>query len=160
MAVDETDLYRLLQVDPEADVEVIRAAFRALAAKHHPDVGGSASQMAELNGAMAVLSNPAARAVYDRQRLLQHGGGRWDAFASSATRPAARSSGRILEFGRFAGWSIPEVARTDPDFLEWFERTPNGRRYRDEIDAALGRSTPTTAVASPPRRERGPLRWH
>jgi curved DNA-binding protein CbpA len=158
VAVDDTDLYRLLQVDPEAEVEVIRAAYRTLAAKHHPDVGGSASHMAELNGAMALLSNPVARAGYDRQRLLQHGGGRWDAFATGATRPVVRSSGRILEFGRFAGWSIPEVARTDPDFLEWFERTPNGRRYRDEIDAALGRLTRATAVASAPPRERG--RWH
>ena len=36
--VDRADLYRLLQVDPRADTDVIRAAYRTLAAKNYPDV--------------------------------------------------------------------------------------------------------------------------
>ena len=32
------DFYRVLQVDPAAEPEVIRAAYRALARKYHPDV--------------------------------------------------------------------------------------------------------------------------
>ena len=157
--VDSSDLYRLLQVDPGADTDVIRAAYRTLAAKNHPDVGGSPDRMAELNNAWAVLSNPVARAGYDQQRRLRNGGGRWDAFANTGSTSAGPSDGRILEFGRFAGWSIPQVARSDPDYLEWFERTPNGRRYQVEIDSALGRSTTATVSASALPRRRGSLHW-
>jgi curved DNA-binding protein CbpA len=46
------DSYGILQVDPRADPEVIRAAFRSLARKYHPDVaGGSAERMVALNQA-------------------------------------------------------------------------------------------------------------
>jgi len=157
--VDITDLYALLQVDPAAEFEVIRAAYRALAAKNHPDVGGSADRMAQLNIAWTVLADPATRAGYDRQRRLRDGGDRWDAYATGVPNPIGHDVGRILEFGRFAGWSIPEVARHDPDYLEWLIRTPNGRRYQSEIDQVLGRSR--TLAASPPiaLRQRRGLRW-
>jgi curved DNA-binding protein CbpA len=131
------DLYHVLQVDPEAEVEVIRAAHRVLAAKHHPDIGGSADLMSRINGAWTVLSDPAARADYDRQRRLRAGTDRWDAYGKAAG-PSAQATGTILDFGRYSGWSIPEVAKHDPDFLEWLVRTPNGRRYQDEIDKVLG----------------------
>ncbi len=157
IAMDPADLYRVLQVDPAAEHEVVRAAYRALAAKYHPDVGGPADRMAALNGAWRVLCEPVTRAAYDRQRRLRDGGGRWDAYADAAATTSARSTGTLLEFGRYAGWSIPEVARHDPDFLEWLARTPNGRRHREEIDEALGRST-ATATASAPPRQRSRLR--
>jgi curved DNA-binding protein CbpA len=146
--VDPMDLYRVLQVDPEAEFDVIRAAHRVLAARNHPDVGGSGEVMARINGAWAVLSDPAARAAYDRQRRLRDGSDRWDAYGRAA-RPPAQATGTILDFGRYAGWSIPEVAQADPDFLEWLARTPNGRRYQDEIDQVLrGRpADPIGAVA-------------
>ena len=32
------DLYKILQVDPEADAEVIEAAYRRLARRYHPDI--------------------------------------------------------------------------------------------------------------------------
>ena len=49
------DPYRMLQVIPDAEPEVIQAAYRALARKHHPDVGGSEMQMAMLNAAWETL---------------------------------------------------------------------------------------------------------
>ena len=64
--MDTWDLYKTLQVDADADADVIRAAYRVLAAKHHPDVDGSAEQMSAINQAWAILSNPAARAAYAR----------------------------------------------------------------------------------------------
>jgi hypothetical protein len=45
----------------------------------------------------------------------------------------------VLNFGRYAGWSIGEVARRDIEYLEWLDRVPIGRLYRDEIDAMLRR---------------------
>ena len=63
-------LYRVLHVDPSADFDVIRAAYRALAAIHHPDHAGANGEqrMRELNRAWEVLSNPERRAAYDAVR--------------------------------------------------------------------------------------------
>ena len=65
----------------------MRAAYRSLAKRHHPDLNaGSADALArsrELNAAHEVLSDPARRRAYDRER-----------FESEAPAPA-RSSGRI-----------------------------------------------------------------
>jgi hypothetical protein len=67
--------YRLLQVQPDAPVEIIRAAFRTLMLKlkRHPDLGGSSSEATDLNEAYEVLTDPARRAVYDKQLHLQYG---------------------------------------------------------------------------------------
>lgn len=60
--------YRVLHVQPEAPVEVIRASYRTLMTqlKVHPDLGGSHAQAALINEAWAVLGNPERRAAYDR----------------------------------------------------------------------------------------------
>jgi len=146
--MDPSDLYRTLQVDPEAEFDVIRAAHRVLAAKHHPDVGGSAELMSRINSAWTILSDPPARAEYDRQRRLRDGLDRWDAYGRAARQPA-RDAGTILDFGRYAGWSIPDVARHDMDYLEWLARTPNGRRFEQEIDEALRRQAANGTHAQP-----------
>ena len=65
----EESYYELLQVQPTADVEVIRAAYRSLARRYHPDQNPSPSAEAttkRLNAAWEVLSDPAKRAEYDR----------------------------------------------------------------------------------------------
>ena len=78
--------------------------------------------------------------------------------AGSAGRPPGRPSGTVLTFGRYAGWSLGEISLRDPDFLEWLERTPSGRPYRDEIDALLrrlGQRPPGTDPLARPGRFRG-----
>lgn len=46
------DPYEVLGVRPDTDPDIVRAAYRAAAAKLHPDVeGGDAGKMAELNAA-------------------------------------------------------------------------------------------------------------
>ncbi|MCL0047949.1 DnaJ domain-containing protein [Dehalococcoidia bacterium] len=70
------DYYAVLQVHPQADREVIGAAYRRLAAKYHPDVNPSpdaADKMKQLNEAYEVLSDPARRAAYDRSRGITSG---------------------------------------------------------------------------------------
>ena len=61
--------YRLLHVQPEAPVEVIKASYRTLMSRlrMHPDLGGSHEEAALINEAYAVLCDPALRADYDRQ---------------------------------------------------------------------------------------------
>ena len=63
------DFYKVLQIDPEAEAEVVQAAFRSLARKYHPDVvGGSEERMVSINHAWSVLGDPDERAQYDRGR--------------------------------------------------------------------------------------------
>lgn len=65
----DADLYRVLQVDPSADSDVIEAAYKRLARRYHPDHNrGDASaeeQMKRINEAYRVLGKPALRADYD-----------------------------------------------------------------------------------------------
>lgn len=76
------DPYKVLQVDPEAEDEVIEAAYRRLARKYHPDVAPGAeaqARMVALNRAWEMLSEPGRRAQVDRARAAA---GRRDAWSS------------------------------------------------------------------------------
>lgn len=68
------DYYDILQVSPNAEPEVIEAAYRRLARKYHPDVysGADANErMRDLNVAFETLFNASSRAEYDRTRRAQ-----------------------------------------------------------------------------------------
>ena len=62
---------------------------------------------------------------------------------------SGRPSGSVLDFGIFAGWSLGEIARTDPGYLEWLDERHNApedasdashaRPYLEEIDGLLRR---------------------
>jgi curved DNA-binding protein CbpA len=186
------DPYKTLQVDPEAEDEVIAAAYKRLARKYHPDsTGGSdpgaAAKMAGLNAAWEVIGDPVRRAAFDRERALQDAlsrrasaapsapttdasepapfaprppetvsrdwtsgrssiGGGYDASMhrpdghGAAGPPPGDPSGSVLTFGRYVGWSLGEIARGDLEYIEWLDRMPIGRPYRDEIDVLLRRS--------------------
>ena len=66
--------YRLLQVQPDAPIEVIRASYRTLMRelKQHPDLGGSSAHAALLNEAYSTLSNPTLRTEYDRNLFRRY----------------------------------------------------------------------------------------
>ena len=188
------DPYKTLQVDREAEDEVIAAAYRRLARKYHPDVAAgseAAARMAAINAAWELIGDPAKRAAFDRQRAVadalhrrtagagdgaasgaQPGGatpggaggapprppesvsrdwttgrssvgGGYDASmhtadgAGAAGPPPGNPSGSVMTFGRYAGWSLGEIARGDLEYIEWLDRMPIGRPYRDEIDTIL-----------------------
>jgi curved DNA-binding protein CbpA len=254
------DPYKTLQVDPEAEDEVIEAAYRRLARKYHPDVAGPGgeSRMVALNRAWELLRDPAQRARVDRaraaaatrtswaprtgqarsappswterppapgpppapppprdaarstpkpgpadrpgdgtgqpdprwasssgfdafsdavreeagrQRGPQHISRDWTAgrsFAGSGYDPATMRSadgsgaaghppgnpaGSVIRFGRYDGWSLGEIARTDLEYLEWLDRMPIGRAYQGEIDALL-RAAGRRRSADDERRDR------
>jgi curved DNA-binding protein CbpA len=211
------DPYKVLQVDPEAEDEVIEAAYKRLARKYHPDVSpdpGSVERMVRINQAWEMLRDPIRRAAVDRARSRaaatsarvvaadgkaqaaarptttpapnpatapapdsgprhapapewpipgmqepaagvfvrgagvspnwtpgrSHEGSGFDARtmgAGSAGPPPGNPSGSIVTFGRYTGWTLGEIARTDPGYLEWLDRMPIGRMYQAEIDAFL-----------------------
>jgi curved DNA-binding protein CbpA len=200
------DPYRVLQVDPEADDEIVQVVYRRLARMYHPDVTPdpeAAARMLEINAAMEVLGDPIRREAYDRERAARaaratleglvadpparpgpppaagsparptgtpgaaaggtaggiprpqtvsrdwtsgrstEGGGydparmRTADGEGAAGPPPGNPSGTVLNFGRYAGWSLGEVARRDLEYLEWLDRMAIGRAYRDEIDTIL-----------------------
>ncbi len=190
---DPIDAYKVLQVDPEAETEVIQAAYRRLARKYHPDLAvepEAALRMAAINEAWQLIGKPAAREAYDRLRSAgtpdvrrapptqSPSAGTSQARPPAAAKPAAsrpppetvsrdwtsgrsnegggfdtsmrradglgaagpppgNPSGSVLNFGRYNGWSLGEIARRDLEYIEWLDRTPIGRTYREEVDAIL-----------------------
>ncbi len=222
-----SDPYKVLQVDPEAEDEVIAAAYRRLARKYHPDTATgpeSSGRMEAINAAWEVLGDPRRRAAHDRQRALQaavsrssagspadaatggsaatapnapQGAARpgsaprdgsrprspepetvssdWSSGRSSlgggydpsmrtpdhmgaAGQPPGNPSGSVMNFGRYDGWSLGEIARSDLEYLEWLDRMPIGRPYRDEIDAILRQTGRRRSATDETRDRRGLFR--
>jgi curved DNA-binding protein CbpA len=242
--VSVPDPYKVLQVDSEAEFEVIEAAYRRLARKYHPDVSpGPESQerMVRINQAWELLRDPVKRAAVDRARTRTNGtsaraaaadararaaghpatppgtmydvgnryraqpqrtytatapepvpaaarpepkldqqvvspdwtsgrsnaGGGFDPTTmatgqgvGSAGPPPGNPSGSVLNFGRYLGWSLGEIARRDLEYIEWLDRTPIGRIYQVELDDLLrshGRRV-TAPAADPDKAARGLFR--
>ncbi|MDQ3689479.1 MAG: DnaJ domain-containing protein [Chloroflexota bacterium] len=135
------DAYGILQVVPTAEHEVITGAFKALAFKYHPDRDPSrraAEKMAELNRAYAMLRDPGARAAHDRTRRSTIAGiSVADTARSHSSPPPVAATGSVLNFGRYLGWSLRDLARQDPDYVLWLSRHSSGIRYRTEIYGIL-----------------------
>jgi curved DNA-binding protein CbpA len=225
------DPYKVLQVDPEAEDEVIEAAYKRLARKYHPDVSpdpASVERMVRINQAWEMLRDPIRRAAVDRARTRAAGTsarvaaadgrahaatrarepvppvprpatpgappnwpfpgmrdptagqfGRPDRGAAAApgqrppggtqyhTRsmgsgaagaPPGNPSGSLVTFGRYDGWTLGEIARTDLEYLEWLDRMPIGRTYQAEIDLILRQHGRRTTAGGAAERRRGLFR--
>jgi DnaJ domain len=107
------DYYAVLQVHPDAEAEVIEAAYRQLMRKYHPDVGGtdpdSAARAHErakaINQAYAVLRDPLQRGIYDGMR--QSG-----STQSSPPPPRSTSDPSSVDSAwRAASEPVPDAAR-------------------------------------------------
>jgi curved DNA-binding protein CbpA len=126
-------------------------------------------RMTEVNQAWQVLRDPEKRARYDREltnRRDRRSGDRYvrrtpvepppepgaphvppggarpaadSGYGEAGPPPRGMARGTVLDFGRYKGWSIGQVATHDPDFLEWLQRSPSGRQYRAEIATFLAR---------------------
>jgi curved DNA-binding protein CbpA len=137
----DRDAYEVLEVHPKAHQQVIQAAYRVLAAIYHPDRDPTAAatrRMAELNGAYAKVRTADLRQLYDRARKLQaQATPIVTPYPAAGPSPAANVGAGRLDFGRYAGWTIGQIARQDPDYLRWLSRHSSGARFRTEIDAVL-----------------------
>jgi curved DNA-binding protein CbpA len=223
------DPYKVLQVDPEAERDVIEAAYRRLARKYHPDVStepGTVEKMVQINQAWELLRDPMRRAAVDRARVRsagtsarvvaadrkaevvargraasmpgplqaaranrpfpgagdptagsfgsrsEHGspnrtpgrsteGSQYDTRTMGAGAAGPRPgnpSGSIITFGRYEGWTLGEIARTDLEYLEWLDRMPIGRTYQAEIDILLREHGRRVAAGDGGRRKKGLFR--
>ena len=76
----------------------------------------------------------------------------------AAGRPPGNPSGSVLNFGRFAGWSLGEIARRDLEYIEWLDRSSIGRQYREEIDGILRQAGRRRSAAPDEQKRRGLFR--
>jgi curved DNA-binding protein CbpA len=136
--------YRVLQVDQSADFIVIQAAYRALARRYHPDGDApDAERMSDVNRAFAILRDPEERRRHDDRIAARITSvdtveqprptpvNSWSARTTNQTEQA------VLDFGRYMGWRIIDLARHDPDYLLWLARHSSGLRYRAAIARVL-----------------------
>lgn len=61
--------YRILGLNIDAEYEEIKAAYRILAQRHHPDKGGAAAEFRLIQEAYDILSNPLTKRNYDADLL-------------------------------------------------------------------------------------------
>jgi curved DNA-binding protein CbpA len=113
------DYYAILGVLPAAEDVVIRAAYRALSQKYHPDKlkgerADAARRMQQLNEAYEVLSNASKREQYDRERS----GNTNDDFDFSDD--SMRSAFREAETEQEADWSL--ALEYYPDLTDRYKR--------------------------------------
>jgi curved DNA-binding protein CbpA len=138
MRTTVTDHYTVLGVARTADRRAIQAAYRALARTAHPDFGGDEDRMARINEAWHVLGDAKRRADYDGPVAV--------------TRPTTRdrrAGSTVLDFGRYDGWTIRDIANSDDDYLDWLSRTPMGRPLRREIAEVLDEREQAMAALRP-----------
>jgi hypothetical protein len=148
-APSEPDPYTVLGVAPTASDAEIRAAYRALVARYHPDLhqgnpleGLASAKMAEINRAYELLSDPARRSAFDQQRGASP---REWAAAASAFRPGfppgtpSRRSAKVV----FLVLALLLLLRFGPILLRLLTA------LFDELveGAALLRGTPFVAAA-------------
>lgn len=142
--VERRDPYRILQVQPDADLDVVRAAYRVLARKVHPDASAPMNEseelrMTDLNWAYAIVRDPVKRRAWEAERRRTPPPTPRDPATHGAPRgPLSEDgAGMRLDFGRYEGWTLGEVVKRDPDYLDWLRRHGSGARYRDAIDILL-----------------------
>ena len=73
------DYYKILELDENATLAMIKKSYRVLAKKYHPDLNPedeeAAARFVEINEAYGVLSDEKARAKYDAARKAKGAGG-------------------------------------------------------------------------------------
>lgn len=134
----EPSHYEVLGVAERASPEEVRAAYRRAARDHHPDAGGSARRMSEVNAAWHVLGDPVRRAAYDRQ-------------LDRPARPAGHAGGPASPFGtrRPNEWDLDADAyRSAEDWADLADATPvRETRSLDGWWAMIPPATLLSAVA-------------
>lgn len=109
--------YRVLQVDPEAEHDVIVAAYRRLARKYHPDVAvrpDSQARMVSINQAWEILRDPVRRAAVDRALARAAAAAARVAAADAHERTRASSPSSAGSDARSQGPADPDTGPSWP----------------------------------------------
>jgi curved DNA-binding protein len=120
MPVEFKDYYKILGVQRDASVGVVKKAFRKLARQYHPDVAkvkkGAEEKFKEINEAYEVLGDPVNRSRYDKL------GANWREDAGARSSP---------------GWH--EGSRRSPRGDEKFDFHFGGTGFSDFFEQFFGR---------------------
>jgi DnaJ-class molecular chaperone len=119
---DFKDYYKILGVDKKANEKEIRAAYRKLARKYHPDVnpGDNAAEekFKEINEANEVLSDPEKRKKYDElsDYYQQYG-----QMPGAGTGPMGRDGGVRYEYRTVNPEDLNDLFGGQSPFSDFFE---------------------------------------
>lgn len=121
MQENRRNYYRILHVQEDAPLEIIRSSFRTLMQKlrYHPDLGGDEWNAALLNEALAVLSDEKRRAAYDAVNGFGKAGRQQGEDSDKGGQEAAGDA--FQEHDDNVPEEEPPAARSNPyaaDFLE------------------------------------------
>lgn len=130
------DYYKTLGVSRSASEKEIKAAYRKLARKHHPDVnpgdGQAEARFKEVNEAYAVLSDP------DKRRRYEQLGADWAAHQGGAGPGGWPGGGRVRV--DFSGAGEPDLGGFSEFFRTFFAGGgfgPTGFGGFSDFDAGL-----------------------
>lgn len=117
----EKDYYGILGVLPNAPVDVIKAVYRALAKRYHPDTYDGLKEEAEelfksLNEAFEVLSDASRRSQYDRMRREPRAGHTAQT-AAQGDRQSAHSNSKANSRESDVRSADDDVLRTQGNFF-------------------------------------------
>lgn len=130
--LENKDYYELLEVSKNASLETIKAAYKSMCKKYHPDVSAFDKNTAEvkmkmINEAYAVLSDSSERRQYDREISLassnDNNGNRQDEKAKAEEQERAREKTKAEERARAR---TREKARIEAELMQ-----KQNREYRE-----------------------------
>src|SRR5258705_11044190 len=169
--ISNLDFYAILGVHPNAEDIVIRAAFKALAQRYHPDrFAGSKDEahrrMADLTNAYETLADPARRRKYDRRRGLSARQAKFyfknpardrQPFGALAARAAARKARHyriavyvlMVAVVILSGFNVHQHSAQIKELFAW-NRTSSGIIGTAATGAVVTSPLPATAAAAPP----------
>lgn len=150
----KNDLHAVLGVDEGAGPEALRKAYLALAVKYHPDrnPGDPAAEerFKEISQAYAILSDPAARARYERLRPKKRGpagaasgGGRPESGPRQSGSPggSASSAGQKDAGGAAGAGGAARSGEADfEEVLSGFFKTAKGRETLRDLENELSKA--------------------
>lgn len=165
MASRIRDYYEVLGVPRTASQKEIKAAFRKLARKHHPDVNpddpGAAEQFKEINEAHEVLGDPEKRKKYDQL------GPDWEQYEAweAAGRPGGAPFGREgrVEYRTASPEDLEDLFGSDSPFSGFFHdlygQGSGGRRARGfDLGTVPGQDVETETTLTLEEAYRGTVR--
>jgi len=142
--MDFIDYYKTLGVNKNATADEIKAAYRKLARKHHPDLNPNDKEankrFQQINEANEVLSDPDKRKKYDQYgKDWQHAEAFEKAQQEAGARGGRRGAGQGQGFGGFGGaQGFDGGAGFGSEGGEWHSSDDSG--FSDFFESLFGRA--------------------
>lgn len=129
------DYYRILGVSEQAEEKEIKAAYRKLAKRYHPDVvkddAEKTRRMYEIQEAYGCLSDEERRKEYDQARMKNHTGNH-----NQREQKSENKAPDMSQFERFFGFQPGKGMETYQD-KKSAARKPDGPIKPEEMFAAF-----------------------